>query len=145
MQAIKEGPYGRCVFYCDNDVVDHQITQMQFENGVTATLTMTAFTQSAGREMRFHGTYGEILFDGGKNIIEIRVFGKPSEVIHMETLIEAGHAHGGGDVKLVETLYEILEGRAPDRTSLESSIESHLMGIAAEESRLRGGELIQIH
>ena len=145
MKAIKEGPYGKCVFYCDNDVVDHQITQMQFENGVTATLTMTAFTQSAGREMRFHGTYGEILFDGGKNIIEIRVFGKPSEVIHMETLIEAGHAHGGGDVKLVETLYEILEGRAPDRTSLESSIESHLMGIAAEESRLRGGELIQIH
>ena len=145
LQAIKEGPYGRCVFYCDNDVVDHQITQMQFENGVTATLTMTAFSQSGGREMRFHGTYGEILFDGGKNLIELRVFDKPIEVINMATAVEGGHAHGGGDLKLIETLYDILEGNAPERTSLESSIESHLMGIAAEESRLRGGELIRIH
>ena len=145
MKAIKEGPYGRCVFYCDNDVVDHQITQMQFENGVTATLVMTAFSHSGSREMRFHGTYGEILLDAGKDRIEVRVFDKPIEVIDMAKSVEAGHAHGGGDSKLIEALYDILEGRAPERTSLEMSIESHLMGIAAEESRLKGGELIQIH
>ena len=144
-EAIEKGPYGRCVFYCDNDVVDHQITQMQFENGVTATLTMTAFSHSGSREMRFHGTYGEIRFDSGKNIIELRVFDRPVEVIDMAKLMDGGHSHGGGDEKLIETLYDILEGRATERTSLESSIESHLMGIAAEESRLRGGELIRIH
>ena len=144
-EAIEKGPYGRCVFYCDNDVVDHQITQMQFENGVTATLTMTAFSHSGSREMRFHGTYGEIRFDSGKNIIELRVFDQPVEVIDMAKLMDGGHSHGGGDEKLIETLYDILEGRATERTSLESSIESHLMGIAAEESRLRGGELIRIH
>ena len=145
LKAIQETPYGRCVFHCDNDVVDHQITQMQFENGVTATLTMTAFTEFGGREMRFHGTLGEILFHGTNDTIEIRIYGKKPEIIDIESLIEGGHSHGGGDAKLIETFYDILEGRASERTSLESSVESHLMGIAAEKSRLAGGELVYIH
>ena len=144
-KAIHETPYGRCVFHCDNDVVDHQLTQLQFENGVTASLTMTAFTQSGGREMRLHGTKGEIIFSEARNFIEVCLYGQPVQTIQIDQLNEGGHGHGGGDSKLIETLYDILEGRASERTSLASSVESHLIGIAAEESRIKGGELITVH
>lgn len=144
-EAIENGPYGRCVFACDNDVVDHQITQMRFENGVTATLTMTAFTYGGGRETRLHGTLGEILLSEERNLIEVRTFGGEVERIDLADLTEGGYGHGGGDSKLVETLYDILEGNATERTSLAASIESHLMGIAAEESRKAGGNLVKIH
>ena len=53
IKAIEEGPYGRCVFYCDNDVVDSQSTNMIFENGVTANLKMTAFVKYGGRHIIF--------------------------------------------------------------------------------------------
>ena len=59
MEQLKTGPYGRCVYKCDNDVVDHQTVNMEFEGGQTVTLTMTAFT-SGGRHTRIMGTKGEI-------------------------------------------------------------------------------------
>lgn len=145
MQAIEQGPYGRCVFACDNDVVDHQITQMQFENGVTATLSMTAFTARGGRETRFHGTDGEIIFSGTNDTIEVRMYGGETKVIELAKLTDGGHAHGGGDAGLVKTLYDILEGNISERTSLAASVESHLMAIAAETSRLAGGALVEVH
>ena len=52
-EAIKNGPYGRCVYHCDNDVPDHQIVTMTFENGVKATLNMMTFAKEAGRRMNF--------------------------------------------------------------------------------------------
>ncbi|MBQ4053255.1 MAG: Gfo/Idh/MocA family oxidoreductase [Clostridia bacterium] len=61
LAALQNGAYGRCVYLSDNDVVDHQITQMTFENGVKAVLTMTAFTAVGGRRIHFHGTLGEMV------------------------------------------------------------------------------------
>lgn len=144
-KAIEEGPYGRCVFACDNDVVDHQITQMTFENGVKATLTMTGFTAEVGRILKFYGTTGEIELDETRNVIEIKPFGGEKKVIEMSQLIEGGYGHGGGDFGLISELYDILSGKANERTALEASLESHLMGIAAERSRKADGELIELH
>lgn len=143
LEAIKSGPYGRCVFYCDNNVVDHQTVQMLFENGITATLTMTGFTNHGGRRVAMHGTYGEIFMD--EKTITLDVFGKDTEIIDIEALVEGDYGHGGGDLKLVEAIYEMLEGKATLETSLEASVESHLMGIKAEESRLAGGKLLSVH
>ena len=141
--AIEAGPYGRCVFRCDNNVVDHQTVQMLFENGITATLHMNAFTTHGGRRVAMHGTYGELYMD--EKTITLDVFGKPTEVISVEALLEADYGHGGGDLKLVEALYDMMEGNAGLETSLEASVESHLMGIKAEESRLLGGQLLKVH
>ncbi|MFQ9424857.1 MAG: Gfo/Idh/MocA family protein [Christensenellaceae bacterium] len=144
-EAVKNGPYGRCVFACDNDVVDHQQVSMTFENGVKATLTMTAFTAGGGRIMRFFGTLGEVVLDEARDVIEVKPFGKPAEEIKIGTLTESGYGHGGGDSGLVRELYEILCGNASPATALEASVESHLMGICAEKSRLEGGRLVSVH
>lgn len=143
--AIEKGPYGRCVFRCDNDAVDHQLTQMTFANGVKATLTMTAFTAEGGRIMKFCGTLGEIVLNETEDKIDVKPFGKAPECLRIGVLEESGYAHGGGDYGLISELYEVLSGRAKPETSLEASVESHLMGIAAEESRLQGGALIRVH
>ena len=145
LNAIQTGPYGRCVFHCDNDVVDHQITQMAFENGVKATLTMTAFTAGSGRRIDFFGTHGEICLEEQGDTIYVGVYGKPVEIIQMDNLTDKGYGHGGGDYFLIESLYDMLEGKASQKTSLECSAESHLIGIAAEESRLHGGKLVKVH
>lgn len=147
-KAIETGPYGRCVFACDNDVVDHLIVEMQFENGVKAELTMTGFTKLCGRRITFFGTQGNITLDESENKIMVDKFTldeNDSETIQINVLNENGYGHGGGDYGIVNTLYDILEGKTSNRTSLEESLESHLMAIAAEESRVQGGKLIEIH
>jgi len=142
-ESIESGPYGRCVFHCDNNVVDHQTVQMLFENGITATFHMNAFNLHGGRRVTMFGTYGEVYMD--EKTITLDVFGKPTEVISIDALLEADYGHGGGDLKLVEALYDMMEGNAGLETSLEASVESHLMGIKAEESRLAAGKLLLVH
>ncbi|MBO5906733.1 MAG: Gfo/Idh/MocA family oxidoreductase [Clostridia bacterium] len=142
-EAIEEGPYGRCVFHCDNNAVDHQMVQMTFENGVKASLTMTAFVTGYGRHSTYFGTGGVIDLDD--EYVTLRKFGGETVRHSLAKPKEGGHDHGGGDTGLISSLYEMLEGRAPAGTSLEASIESHLMGIAAEESRLDGGRLVLVH
>ena len=144
-KAVEEGPYGRCVFHCDNNVVDHQQTMMTFENGVKATLTMTAFTYGGGRRYTFYGTMGQMELDEKADTIFIGRYEQDPEVISLKNLNEGGYGHGGGDKGLISQLYDMLCGNTSQATSLEASIESHLMGIYAEESRLNGGELINVH
>jgi hypothetical protein len=151
-KALKEGPYGRCVFACDNDVVDHQLTLMAFENGVKATLTMTAFTTDdgsnlygLGRRMNFHGTMGEIVLDELTDEVTLMPYGEPKQTFKINALGDMGYGHGGGDFYLIKEMYDMLQGNAKSTTSLEASIESHLIGICAEESRLQGGKLIHVH
>lgn len=142
-EAIKTGPYGQCAFHCDNNVVDNQIVMMDFDNGVKAELTMTAF--AGGRRYHLFGTLGNVLLDG--DTITITVFGdkEKTQTLKLSDLIEKGHAHGGGDKRLIDTLYGMLSGTAKQDTSLAASIESHLIGIRAEESRLLGGKLLKVH
>ena len=145
VEAVKSGPYGRCVYFCDNNVVDHQITQMTFENGVKATLTMMGFTSVMGRRITFYGTMGEMTLDEKEHAIIVERFGEEPERIDTKIIEDNGYGHGGGDLCLVEGLYDMLEGKATAETSLERSVESHLMGIYAEESRLAGGKLFYVH
>jgi predicted dehydrogenase len=143
--ALSESNYGKCVYLLDNDVVDHQLTMMTFENGVKATLTMTAFTATGGRRIYFHGTHGELVLDEQDNTLRLHIFGEDATVYQLSDLNEKGYGHGGGDAGLINQLYDMLAGDTSQSTSLEASVESHLMGICAEESRLLGGELIYIH
>ncbi len=146
VEALTDGDYGRCVFSCGNNVVDHQTTLLTFENGITATLTMMAFTHGGGRIMRFFGTEGELVFESGKKLIQVKRFGEPIEEINITNQMwDGGHGHGGGDYGLIAALHDMITGARESETSLEESIESHLMGIRAEESRLAGGQMMYVH
>ena len=75
-KALQEGPYGRCVYRCDNNVVDKQMVQMQFDNGTIATLSMLAFTPHLTRTVRIVGTKGIIEGDLQDNALTLHLFGE---------------------------------------------------------------------
>ena len=141
-EAIRTGPYGRCVFHCDNDVCDHQVTLLEFENGITATFNLSAFTNRITRTMKIMGEDGEIRASEIDNTIEITHFTAngvdraESAVVHPE--IPTG-GHGGGDKGIMDDFLALMEGRQGEAaTAIGQSVESHMMACAAEESRLNG-------
>ncbi len=145
-EAIRTGPYGRCVYFCDNDVVDNQQCLMRFENGVTAVFDMNAFTGNGGRLLTLHGSLGEIIINETEDYLRIKRYGvEEPQDIALSSLDSSGSGHGGGDEGIVRGLYDMLTGKIAEVSSLEESLESHLIGIAAEESRLRGGETVMVH
>lgn len=147
IKALREGPYGRCVFACDNNVVDHQLSDFVFKNGVKASLLMTAFTANGGRNIRFCCTLGELVLDEESGYIAVKPFGASQRAIDIKSLGgDANGGHGGGDYGIIEALYAALNGNnAAGVTTLEQSIESHLMALRAEQSRLAGGKTLAVH
>lgn len=144
-KAIETNMYGRCVFACDNDVVDNQTVIMQFENGVTATLKMEAFVKDGGRDIRFFGTEGELDLREGEDTITLKKYFGENTVWKISELTDDLEGHGGGDHRMIDELYEIMTGETPNvTTSIDKSIESHYMALAAEESRLNGGKLVEL-
>ena len=146
-KALREGPYGRCVYHCDNDVVDHQQTNLLMEDGSTVSFTMCAFTESCYRTFKAMGTRGEIEADMLSNLIRVRVFGQPEEVIDVGKLAGDLKGHGGGDSGIIQDLLDMLRsGAEPNErtTTLEHSMESHFIALAAEESRLHGGRVVEL-
>ena len=145
-EAIEKGPYGRCAFACDNDVVDNQIVNMQMENGAALSLTMSAFTSTGGRTIKVMGTNGDLWGDMHENKIRICEFGKEPEIIDFGHEENDYKDHGGGDGKLIRAFLDYLEGKdvSDTITTLETSVESHLVALAAEKSRVEGGAPVEI-
>lgn len=134
-KALEEGPYGRCVYHCDNNVVDHQVVNMEFDNEVTVAFTMSAFSRG-GRTMKLMGTNGEIRAHMGKN--EIEIYDLENNNIETIALGKTTSGHGGGDFGIMRSFVELVQndGRIEGRTSAKSSVQSHLMAFAAEKSRV---------
>ena len=76
LRALQVGPYGRCVYRCDNTVVDHQVVSMAFPSGATVTLTMQGFSNVEGRTTRIDGTRATLHADEPGN--EIRIYDHPA-------------------------------------------------------------------
>jgi len=143
MKAFRDGPYGRCVFKCDNDVCDHQSTIIEFENGVTATFTLSGMTNRITRLIHVMCEDGEIHGDSEKGEILITRFRANGYESYQQEIINIGTViggHSGGDVKLLQDFAVNLTNKATSdsRSSISKSIESHLMACAAEESRVTG-------
>lgn len=138
MKALKDGPYGRCVYHCDNNVVDHQVVNLEFANGATVAFTMSAFTNEGGRSVKIMGTQGQIRADMEKNVIEVTSFIKrKTETIHLE--VDAA-GHGGGDTGIMRDFIRLVrnDGKEKGVTGAKESVQSHLIAFAAEKSRVEG-------
>lgn len=145
--ALKTGPYGRCVYHCDNNVVDHQVVNLRMDNDMTVSFTMSAFASEIDRTIRVMGTKGELYGDMEHRWIKVCPFGKKERMIEFESLVDDFTGHGGGDRRMLEDYFTFLRNRCMTGTSLTSistSIASHYVALAAEESRLRGGANINI-
>ena len=146
-EAIQKGPYGRCVYHCDNNVVDHQVVNICMTDGSTISFTMSGFTEKNSRYTKFMGTKGEITADLHENTIEVQEFGKAPEIIDVSKLSDDFSGHAGGDNRMVEEFLDMLiEGKEPEKsmTTLERSLESHYIALAAERSRLEGGRVVKM-
>ena len=140
-EALKNGPYGRCVYACDNDVVDNQVVNMSFEDGSTAQMLMTAFNFNSGRITSIFGTLGELKTDG--RYVTVRRFLDDSErVIDTDADNDGGilTGHGGGDYGLMKNFVSAVANNDQSLilTGIDETLESHLMVFAAEESRRKG-------
>jgi predicted dehydrogenase len=138
-RALRDGQYGRCVYACDNDVADHQVVTIEFEGGVTATLTMSAFTPFDRRRTRIMGTRGFLEGDGKRLTLTDFVTGAV-ESFDVDTGLEAGDGHDGGDFGVIGAFVDAVSAGDSSlvRSGPRESLESHLMAFAAEQSRLTG-------
>ena len=138
LRALQEGPYGRCVYYCDNDVVDHQIVNMELESGTSVVLVMHGHSHEEARTMRYDGTRatlrGKFTYVSGWIEIWDHVTNRRIDV----NIPPAEGGHGGGDFGVVRAFLRAVRGEREALTSAREALESHLLAFAAEEARLQG-------
>ena len=142
--ALRTTQYGKCVFKCDNDVVDHQVVNLEFENGAVASFNMCAFNKGGGRSLHVMGTKGELFGDAGTDVINYYDFASRTNTV-MHPYNEAVNnslagGHGGGDKGIVKALYKYLAEGYDDSwlSEIAVSVDNHMIVFAAEKSRLEG-------
>lgn len=135
-RALETGPYGLCVYRADNDLPDHQVLAVEFANGIAATFTMNGTASDEKRTLHVSGSAGELRGVLHEGWLEVRRHGS-SDVERIEV---AGSPldHFGGDAGLIEHFVGAVERGRPDevRASGRVSLDSHLLGFAAEQARL---------
>ena len=138
LEKLKTEWYGRCVYHCDNDVVDHQTVNMELEDGTTVTLVMNGQGDEECRTVRWDGTKATLYGKFSSRGDEIRVHHHlTGEVEDVPVIARDSSGHGGGDYGIVRSFIKALKGEADDSiTTARESLESHLLAFAAEESRL---------
>ncbi len=148
-----DNPYARCIYKCDNDIVDHQSVLVNFESGATGTHNMVGGSAEPRRYIHIVGTKGELFgnFEESKfTILKIN----PSPDAHHEEcdvkevdlrvtgdMVGAYGGHGGGDERLAADFVKFVRGEEPSLacTSVFDSVAGHLSVYLADKSRENGG------
>ena len=141
-RALETGPWGRCVYRCDNDVVDHQVIIFEMEDEVTISFTMHGHSHLEGRTLRYDGTRATLRASGTPQQICVydHLTGEQEELEPDAAL----SGHGGGDAGIMRAFVHAVQHPGAElRTSARASLESHLMAFAAERAR-RTGQVIDL-
>jgi hypothetical protein len=148
IEKALRGPYGRCIYQCQNDAVDHQVVNLLFENGVTVQHTMESYTWGRDRMTRIFLTHGEII--GDARHLTIHRFDTRTTTFWDAALEDGNAQHESsywlGNDGIMRSFIDALRTLPPDQyaNAFHKSIQSHLMAFAAEYSRLHGGVSIPI-
>ena len=141
-EALRNTQYGKCVFHCNNNVVDHQVVNLEFEDQTTITFSMCAFNKG-GRDIRIMGTKGELYGKHGEPNLHFYDFEtKETREISTEN-VAVDHSivggHGGGDAGIVSAFYDLLTGVENfSLCDISEAVDNHMIAFAAEEARLTG-------
>jgi predicted dehydrogenase len=144
LSSLRQGPYGRCVYECDNDVVDHQVVNLLYENGVTASFTMTAFAEVSDRKTQIFGTRGELRGDLAK-IVHYDFLTEKTEIIDTALPDSPTGGHWDGDINVLRSFVKAVAtgDTSPILSGAAETLETHLTVFAAEKSR-REGETVKV-
>ncbi len=143
ISALRTTEYGKCVFKCSNNVVDHQTVNLEYEGGVTANFTMCAFNKGS-RNIRIMGTRGEIIANMNEDFYTVYDFKtlKYNKINITDAVTDdsINGGHGGGDGGIIRALVARLSGDTSDKSicSIEETCRNHLISFAAEKSRISG-------
>lgn len=139
--ALESGPFGRCVWDSDNDVVDHQVVNVEYADGVTASFTMSALSKFEDRRTTIFGTAGQITTDGRT----VEVFDFLTRTSTCYDVTGDGSGHGGGDAAMLRTFVDALSTGEPDRFTSQGaeSLATHSVVFAAERAR-RTGTVVEL-
>lgn len=145
---LTDNPYGRCVWKCDNDVVDHQTVAVEFEDGSTASHNMTGGTSKPCRSIHLIGTKGELQGVMEDGFFVVRYPDPRAGHEYTEERVDlnvSSDMHGGGDLRLVQDFIRVIQGQPPSisSTALEESIYGHLIGFAADRS-MESGSTVEL-
>jgi predicted dehydrogenase len=141
--ALRQGPYGRCVYAGENDVADHQSVLLEFANGVKATLVVSAFHPEVDRKLRFGGSHAELRAELRAGLLERRRHRDGTLEVLPLASPEYAAGHGGGDAALMADVCARAAARRsgrelPSPTALDTALASHRLAFAAETARARG-------
>lgn len=140
LEKLKTSNYGRCVYRMNNDQPDHYTSIYQFEEGILATFGLEAFTAWEARKTRVMFSMGEVV--GDNDLIEVTDFRTKQTTRWRATEQKDfnNSGHGGGDFGLMKNFVQAVAQNKPEllTSTIEASIESHIMGFMAEESRKNG-------
>jgi len=135
MEVLRNTDYGKCVYQCENDVLDYQTVDMEFEEGISVSFTLTAFTNDKTRIIHIYGGMGEITGDFEKGEITVHRFGEQAQMIKVVPPYQTAHA--GSDFQMMDRFVQVMTDRTGNfiELDLNSTMESHYMAFAAEKSR----------
>ncbi len=134
LKALREGPYGRCIYRCNNDQPVSHVVNIKFENGITATYTLHGMSYRDGRELRIDGTKGSLkayFYNTGFFIDLFDHLTGSTKKVRLKVETTAG---GGGDFKIMDEFIAAIRGITAPPISARESLISHLIAFAAERS-----------
>lgn len=138
---LRASDFGRCAFDMDNDTVDHQLVNILFKDGTTASHTMNSFSKYCYRDIHVFGTKGDLIGNFMDQMIHVNLYNDSEFDINIKDLTDDLSGHGGGDALMIKELLDFFEKgiKTKSLTTLGESIISHKMAFLSESSRLNNG------
>lgn len=149
-RSLETSPYGKCMYKCGCNVVDHQSVLVNFKSGATGTHNLAGGSANSLRTIRIIGTKGELYGEMENKFINIKTINPDPGKYYDEEIIdlskEPDEGHGGGDDGLCADFVRFIRNDNPtiSCTSIHDSVAGHKVIFLADKSRENGGQVMKV-